>query len=124
VGTDAAIVRPDQPDAPEQKAILERIRAARPDLLMVALGAPKQEIWIGQNAGQLGNAVALGVGASVDFIAGRVPRAPRWMSKAGLEWCYRLAREPRRLWRRYLVNDPKFLVILARDWRTRRNQSR
>jgi N-acetylglucosaminyldiphosphoundecaprenol N-acetyl-beta-D-mannosaminyltransferase len=124
VGTEGGMILPDQPEAPEQMAVLERIRAARPDLLLVGLGAPKQEIWIAQNARHFGSAVAVVVGASLDFIAGRVPRAPRWMSRAGLEWCYRLAREPRRLWRRYLVNDPKFLFILARDWRTRRKQSR
>jgi N-acetylglucosaminyldiphosphoundecaprenol N-acetyl-beta-D-mannosaminyltransferase len=124
VGTEDGMILPDQPEAPEQKAVLERIRAAHPDLLLVGLGTPKQEIWIAQNARHFGSAVAIVVGASLDFIAGKVPRAPRWMSRAGLEWSYRLAREPRRLWRRYLVRDPKFLFILAREWRTRRKQSR
>jgi N-acetylglucosaminyldiphosphoundecaprenol N-acetyl-beta-D-mannosaminyltransferase len=59
--------------------------------------------------------VLLGVGASVDFIAGTVPRAPGWISASGFEWLYRLAREPRRLWKRYLVRDPEFLLILVND---------
>jgi N-acetylglucosaminyldiphosphoundecaprenol N-acetyl-beta-D-mannosaminyltransferase len=88
-------------------------------LLLVALGSPKQEIWIHQVAEQLRPTVAIGIGAGLDFISGRVPRAPRWMSKSGLEWFYRLATEPRRLWRRYLVNDPRFAGIFLRTWRER-----
>jgi N-acetylglucosaminyldiphosphoundecaprenol N-acetyl-beta-D-mannosaminyltransferase len=97
--------------------IVERVRAAAPHLLLVALGAPKQELFIHAAKAQLAPAVALGIGAGLDFIAGAVKRAPAWMSQAGLEWFYRLSREPRRLWRRYLVNDPKFLAVLARDLR-------
>ena len=62
----------------------------------------------------------LGIGASLDFVAGIVARAPGWVSHAGLEWLYRLSREPRRLWRRYLVRDPKFLLVLARALASRR----
>jgi N-acetylglucosaminyldiphosphoundecaprenol N-acetyl-beta-D-mannosaminyltransferase len=91
---------------------IEEVRAGRPDLVLVALGAPKQELWIHRAARLLRPAVLLGVGASLDFIAGTARRAPRWMSAAGLEWAYRLAREPRRLWRRYLVRDPRFFQIL------------
>jgi N-acetylglucosaminyldiphosphoundecaprenol N-acetyl-beta-D-mannosaminyltransferase len=79
------------------------------------MGAPKQEILMHRYAQAYAPAVALGIGATLDFIAGTVPRAPVWMSRSGLEWAYRLAREPKRLWRRYLVNDPQFLVILARS---------
>jgi N-acetylglucosaminyldiphosphoundecaprenol N-acetyl-beta-D-mannosaminyltransferase len=96
---------------------LAKIRAAAPDVLLVALGAPKQELFIHRHAAQLTPAVSLGIGASLDFVAGTVRRAPRWMSQAGLEWLYRLSREPKRLWRRYLIDDPKFLAILARSWR-------
>ena len=103
--------------SPEQLAIVERIRAARPDLLLVALGAPKQEFWIDEHFAEIAPAVALGVGASLDFIAGTIRRSPRWMSKVGLEWLYRLGQEPKRLWRRYLVDDPKFLAIVLRTWR-------
>jgi N-acetylglucosaminyldiphosphoundecaprenol N-acetyl-beta-D-mannosaminyltransferase len=96
---------------------LEKLKAARPDLVVVGLGAPKQELFIHRHFDALRPAVALGLGASIDFVAGRVKRAPKWMSNAGLEWLYRLSREPKRLWRRYLVNDPKFLAVLARALR-------
>jgi N-acetylglucosaminyldiphosphoundecaprenol N-acetyl-beta-D-mannosaminyltransferase len=85
--------------------------------VFVALGAPKQELWIERALEEIGPAVAIGVGASLDFLAGRVRRAPAFMSKAGLEWVYRLAQEPRRLWRRYLIRGPRFIAVL---WRTTR----
>ncbi len=113
VGCDAPRVSVD-PDAKENAAPLKKIQEAKPDLILVALGAPKQEIWMHRCLPQYSPAVALGIGAGLDFIAGTVKRAPSWVSKAGLEWAYRLSREPRRLWRRYLVDDPKFLLILAR----------
>jgi N-acetylglucosaminyldiphosphoundecaprenol N-acetyl-beta-D-mannosaminyltransferase len=98
----------------DEESILERIRIARPDLIFVALGTPKQELWIGRLRQRLAPAVVIGVGAGLDFLIGRVPRAPRWMSSLGLEWLFRLAREPRRLWRRYLLRDPLFCLIVAR----------
>lgn len=116
VGVDDGMVRVGD-RSEEQRAIVSRIRAARPDLLLVALGAPKQELWIDEHAEELTPTVALGVGASLDFIAGTVRRSPRWMSKVGLEWLYRLGQEPRRLWRRYLVDDPRFAGIVLRTWR-------
>jgi N-acetylglucosaminyldiphosphoundecaprenol N-acetyl-beta-D-mannosaminyltransferase len=94
--------------------VADRVKAARPDLLLVALGAPKQEIWIHRNRERIGPAVALGIGATLDFVTGRVRRAPRWMSEAGLEWLFRLAQEPRRMAVRYLWKDPRFALILAR----------
>lgn len=119
VGTDAPQVRLD--GGPDQSlAALARIREARPDLLLLALGAPKQEVWAHRHREALGRAVVVGVGAGLDFVAGRVPRAPRWMSRAGLEWLYRLVREPRRLWRRYLVDDRRFVAVVWRAWRARR----
>ena len=108
------------PDDAEAAAAADRIRAAHPDLVLVALGCPKQELWIHHHAARLGPAVALGIGASLDFVAGVVRRAPRWVSRLGLEWFYRLVHEPRRLWRRYLVRDPKFLGIVWRQLRARR----
>jgi N-acetylglucosaminyldiphosphoundecaprenol N-acetyl-beta-D-mannosaminyltransferase len=103
--------------------VVARVRAAKADLVLVGLGAPKQELWIDQVRSALEPAVLLGVGASLDFLAGTIPRAPRWMSRSGLEWLYRLGREPGRLWRRYLVRDPKFLLVMApavgRRWRGR-----
>jgi N-acetylglucosaminyldiphosphoundecaprenol N-acetyl-beta-D-mannosaminyltransferase len=113
VGVEAPRVDVDAP-AEERDGLLAPIVAMKPDIILVALGAPKQEIWIDRNRDALRPAVLLGIGASLDFIAGTIPRAPRWMSRAGLEWLFRLSREPRRLAYRYLVRDPRFLRILAR----------
>jgi N-acetylglucosaminyldiphosphoundecaprenol N-acetyl-beta-D-mannosaminyltransferase len=115
-GTDAPRIDMDGP-ASFRAPILERIGAAKPDLVLVALGAPKQELWIAEAAPSLRPAVLLGVGAAVDFIAGTARRAPRWMSDSGLEWLFRLAQEPRRMWKRYLLRDPEFLVIVLRELR-------
>ena len=103
-GTDTSLVRLDVP----QPEIVERINAARPDVLFVALGNPKQELWMGRNAASLDVPVAIGVGGSFNFIAGRVKRAPRWMQVAGMEWIYRIIQEPGRLWRRYAYGLVKF----------------
>lgn len=107
--------RIDVGGGPAEDEVLARVCAARPDLVLVALGCPKQEIFMHRAAPALRPAVLLGIGAGLDFWAGTAHRAPAWVSAAGLEWLYRLAREPRRLWRRYLVRDPEFLVILLRD---------
>jgi len=114
VGFDAPLVDLSRAGEGEGAAAVARVRVARPELLLVGLGAPKQELWIHRHRAELAPAVALGVGAAIDFLAGWIPRAPRWMSRSGLEWAFRLGREPRRLARRYLVEDPEFLVILAR----------
>jgi N-acetylglucosaminyldiphosphoundecaprenol N-acetyl-beta-D-mannosaminyltransferase len=121
VGTAAPFVRvgPGEPDQGGDAAV-EVIRAARPHLVLVAFGAPKQEVWMHRRREALAPAVLIGIGASLDFLAGRVRRAPRWVSHAGLEWLWRLGREPRRLWRRYLVDDPRFLAVLLRTMRERR----
>jgi N-acetylglucosaminyldiphosphoundecaprenol N-acetyl-beta-D-mannosaminyltransferase len=91
-----------------------RAGAAKADLVFVALGPPKQELWIDRARDAIHPAVALGVGASLDFLVGKYKRAPRWMGRIGLEWAYRLSQEPRRLWRRYLVEGPRFVGIFAR----------
>jgi N-acetylglucosaminyldiphosphoundecaprenol N-acetyl-beta-D-mannosaminyltransferase len=106
---------------PEMQATIARINEARPDVVWVGLGCPKQEIWMLENASRLSGAVAIGVGAAFDFHSGRIPRAPRWMRVNGLEWLHRLMQEPGRLWRRYLVMGPQFLAIAALEtWRLRR----
>jgi len=92
------------------------VNGARPDLLFVGLGSPKQEKWIAQHLPALEVKVALCVGASIDFEAGLAKRAPRWMQVSGLEWLWRLLREPARLWRRYLVHDMAFLGIFLSEW--------
>jgi N-acetylglucosaminyldiphosphoundecaprenol N-acetyl-beta-D-mannosaminyltransferase len=102
-------------------ASIERARAARADLVFVALGPPKQELWIDLARERIAPAVALGVGASFDFLVGKYKRAPRWMGAYGLEWLYRLSQEPRRLWRRYLVEGPRFIGIVASTSRSPRS---
>ncbi len=101
------------PATAEQDAICARIREAGADIVFVAYGAPAQERWIARTRSELGAAVAIGVGGAFDFMAGRVPRAPQWMRHLGLEWLYRLWREPWR-WRRMLAL-PRFAgaVLLA-----------
>jgi len=121
VGRESPMIGADGAGA-DDDAIVRRIRASRAQLLLVALGAPKQELWIDRHRQALGPVVAIAVGASLDFLGGHVRRAPRWISRVGLEWLYRLAREPRRLWRRYLVRDPRFLLILARTARIPRRE--
>ena len=102
-----------------EAAVVDRIAAAQPDLLLVALGCPKQELFIDRLRPVLGRIVAIGVGASLDFVTGRINRAPGWMSRSGLEWCFRLSQEPRRLWKRYLLVDTRFLFVMARTWMRR-----
>jgi N-acetylglucosaminyldiphosphoundecaprenol N-acetyl-beta-D-mannosaminyltransferase len=98
------------PDAAEEDAIIERIRAARTDVLCVAYGAPAQDLWIYRNLTRLPTAVAMGVGGAYDFLVGRQRRAPRVMQRMGLEWLYRLYREPWR-WQRMLA-IPRFIVLV------------
>lgn len=121
-GTGSPVVDMSQPAA-ARAALHDTIRATEPDVVLVALGAPKQELFIAEAASALRPAVLLGVGAAIDFVAGTAKRAPGWVSASGLEWLYRLLREPRRLWKRYLLRDPKFLVILLRELRTTRARS-
>jgi N-acetylglucosaminyldiphosphoundecaprenol N-acetyl-beta-D-mannosaminyltransferase len=102
VGTECPPFR--QPTPEEEEALVDRIRAARPDLLFVAFGQPKGERWIVRHLDRLGVPVSVQIGASLDFAAGRVRRAPRWMQRTGLEWAFRLWLEPRRLAGRYARN--------------------
>ena len=103
-GIDPAFIKLDQ-DQPE---IVDRINAAKPDVLFVALGNPKQELWMGRNRAKLDVGVMIGVGGTFNFIAGKVKRAPKWMQRCGLEWIYRILQEPGRLWRRYAYGLCKF----------------
>ena len=84
------------------------------DILFVGIGCPKQERWMHAHRAYLG-CVMLGVGAAYDFIAGSKKHAPLWMQNAGLEWFYRLCSEPQRLWRRYLIQNPRFLYYCAQQ---------
>ena len=103
-GIDPAFIKLDQ-DQPE---IVDRINAAKPDVLFVALGNPKQELWMGRNRAKLDVGVMIGIGGTFNFIAGKVKRAPKWMQRCGLEWIYRILQEPGRLWRRYTYGLFKF----------------
>jgi N-acetylglucosaminyldiphosphoundecaprenol N-acetyl-beta-D-mannosaminyltransferase len=102
--------------AEERKVTMENIRAAKPDFIWVGLGAPKQEYWMGDVAQELKPAILLGVGAAFDFHAGTLARSPLWMRRYGLEWLYRLAQEPRRLFSRYATTNFLFLYYLAQGY--------
>ena len=108
---------PFRPLTPQEDAeAVARINASGAGLVFVGLGCPKQELWMQAHRGHI-NAVMLGVGAAFDFHAGTVPRAPAWMREHGLEWLHRLASEPRRLWRRYLVTNTLFVSgVLRQLW--------
>ncbi len=96
--------------------IVHHIRSSGANVLAVGVGAPKQELWMLQHAAELsGVRVFMAVGATIDFLAGNVRRAPRWLSNSGLEWLYRLVREPRRLARRYLIEGPPVFWLLLRQ---------
>jgi N-acetylglucosaminyldiphosphoundecaprenol N-acetyl-beta-D-mannosaminyltransferase len=99
----------------EHARLVDRIREARPDLLFVAFGQPKGELWLAENCQALGVPACVQIGASLDFVAGHISRAPRWMQRTGLEWVYRLFREPRRLTFRYARNIVFILRMLMRD---------
>jgi exopolysaccharide biosynthesis WecB/TagA/CpsF family protein len=96
--------------AAERPAVMTKLKAMRPDILLVAMGVPQQEFWIDDNLNGEHTTLAIGVGALFDFLAGAVPRAPSWIRHARLEWLFRLGIEPQRLWRRYVVGNPLFLL--------------
>ncbi|MBI4662220.1 MAG: WecB/TagA/CpsF family glycosyltransferase [Verrucomicrobia bacterium] len=96
--------------------IVRRLRTAQPDLLFISLGCPKAEKWIAMHSKSLGIPVAVGVGATIDFLAGRVRRAPVWMRRAGIEWIFRLLQEPRRLFLRYAADLRHFLLGIPKQW--------
>jgi N-acetylglucosaminyldiphosphoundecaprenol N-acetyl-beta-D-mannosaminyltransferase len=98
----------------EDKLQTSRINASRAGLVFVGLSTPKQERWMAAHHGRIA-APMIGVGAAFDFLSGTKPQAPRWMMRGGLEWLFRLASEPRRLWRRYLNQNPRFLALVAAE---------
>jgi N-acetylglucosaminyldiphosphoundecaprenol N-acetyl-beta-D-mannosaminyltransferase len=99
----------------QQAEVIAAIRATRPDVLMVAMGAPLQETWIAGNLAETGAMVGIGVGGLFDFYSGRIPRAPLWLRKIGGEWLFRLLQEPRRMWQRYLIGNWTFLVRILME---------
>jgi N-acetylglucosaminyldiphosphoundecaprenol N-acetyl-beta-D-mannosaminyltransferase len=102
-------------DEEENGQILTRIEAVKPDLLVIGLGAPKQELWIHRQADQVSASVAVCAGATIDFLAGEKQRAPRWVQRIGLEWCHRMLCDPRRLVKRYAVDAWVFPQLLWRE---------
>jgi N-acetylglucosaminyldiphosphoundecaprenol N-acetyl-beta-D-mannosaminyltransferase len=102
-------------DARENAHIVRRVREARPDVLFAAFGPSKQEKWLFRFRHELGVPVSMGVGSTFDYLGGRLKRAPVWLQRMGLEWSYRLIQEPRRLWRRYLLEDPPFVYHVIRQ---------
>lgn len=110
-GTHTPPFRPMTDD--EDALLVQQINAARPDIVWVGLSTPKQEYWMSRHCDRLNAAALIGVGAAFDFHAGLKKQAPRWMQCSGLEWAYRLCTEPRRLWKRYLINNPLFVMNYA-----------
>jgi N-acetylglucosaminyldiphosphoundecaprenol N-acetyl-beta-D-mannosaminyltransferase len=102
------------PRVEDEEDVISRVRAAAPDLLLVAYGVPAEERWIARNRDRLGVPVMVGVGGAFDFVAGVARRAPSWMRRIGLEWLHRLIREPWR-WRRQLAL-PRFALLVVRQW--------
>jgi exopolysaccharide biosynthesis WecB/TagA/CpsF family protein len=103
--------------------IIRAINASRADILLVAMGNPKQEMWIANNLDQLEVPVAIGVGALFDYLSGHSVRAPRWILNLKMEWVFRLMMEPMRLWRRYLIGNLKFIFRVYRECFTRKDSS-
>jgi len=106
-GTYSPPFRPLTPE--EDEGVVRKLNGAKPDVLWVGLGCPKQELWMDEHRHRLRIPVLLGVGAAFDFLAGVKPQAPDWMGRHGLEWLFRLLSEPRRLWRRYLIQGAGFV---------------
>ncbi len=108
----------------EEDELIERINQSGAGIVLVAFGAPRQELWIERNAGRLRAHAALGVGGLFDFYAGRIPRAPQWLRELGLEWTYRLYQEPGRMWRRYLLGNVVFLSKVVAERAKRQLRTR
>lgn len=122
VGGHSPPFRPPTPE--EDAATIADIHASGADVVWVGTGQPKQEQWMARMRERLDTPLLVGVGAAFDFHAGLVPQAPPWMQRLGLEWVFRLAQEPRRLWRRYLRYNPRFLTGFARQYARERRAGR
>jgi N-acetylglucosaminyldiphosphoundecaprenol N-acetyl-beta-D-mannosaminyltransferase len=103
----------------EEAAVVEQVRAAQPAILFVAMSSPKKELFLRRWKDRLQVPFVMGVGGSFDVVAGKVRRAPQWVQRCGMEWFYRFAQEPARMWRRYFVEDLAFFPLLWREWRRR-----
>jgi N-acetylglucosaminyldiphosphoundecaprenol N-acetyl-beta-D-mannosaminyltransferase len=104
--------------------VIAAVRATSPDFLFLAIPSPHKEFWLAEHLDELGVPFVVGVGGSFDVLAGKVRRAPVWLQRLGCEWLYRLLQEPGRMWKRYLVGNTKFVMLVAREWRSERAQKR
>ena len=117
------IMRPRQTLTTIATSVLEKMESVlekeQPDIVLVAMGVPKQEMWIHEHLKDFPGCVAIGVGGLLDFVSERIPRAPMWMRKSNIEWCYRLYNEPIRLFKRYIIGNPLFIlrVYSCKIWR-------
>ena len=102
-------------DKKNGQKIINKINNTNPDILLVAFGNPKQEIWLADNLLNLDASVCIGVGALFDYLSGKIKRAPKWIRDAGFEWIFRLLIEPKRLWKRYLIGNPKFILRIYKE---------
>ncbi len=99
----------------ENEEMIEAINAVKPDILLVSLTAPKQDIWIAENLEKLDTRLAIGIGGAFEVAAGMIKRAPLWMQKSGLEWFFRFLQEPKRMFRRYFVEAPVFIPLIIQQ---------
>jgi N-acetylglucosaminyldiphosphoundecaprenol N-acetyl-beta-D-mannosaminyltransferase len=99
----------------ENQQMIQAINSVKPDILLVSLTAPKQDIWIAENLAKLDTHVAIGIGGAFEVAAGMIKRAPVWMQKAGLEWFYRFMQEPKRMFKRYFVEAPVFIPLIIQQ---------
>jgi N-acetylglucosaminyldiphosphoundecaprenol N-acetyl-beta-D-mannosaminyltransferase len=109
-------------DSPHNERVIEDINQRDPDIVMVGMGTPKQELWVQRYGERLHADVLWTVGSLLDYIAGRVPRAPRWLADNGLEWVFRFVVEPQRMWKRYLLGNPAFLSRVMSERQRARSQ--
>lgn len=125
-GMDIEIVAPSMrfdPYGAEGEAFAEKVREHEPDVIFLCVGMPKQENWALHYAPTLPGGIILCVGAAMEFAIGLQRRAPKWVQRMGMEWAWRLASNPRRLWRRYLVDDTRFFLLCWRQWRNQRGSA-
>lgn len=110
-GTHHGYFRPE-----DEAAVIEQLKNSKADVLLTAMGVPLQEKWLAKHMAETGVTVAMGVGGLFDFYSGRIPRAPMWMRRIGLEWFFRFMQEPGRLWRRYFIGNSIFLCRITLEW--------
>lgn len=112
------------PGSQEVAELIQRVNQAQPDILLVGMGMPRQEKFLLRHGESLNATVLLTCGAALDYVAGEIPMAPRWLSAIGLEWLFRLLAEPRRMWQRYLVEPLHLIQPLLQDFRSRTKEAR